>query len=104
MSTDITYPHLTRDADGTARIGKTRYKVKHLAAEHYQHGWSAEELMRQHPDLRPEQVYMALVYFHDHYSEMLAEIQESGEQAARLKPKPGLSRDELLRRKASLES
>ena len=46
MSTSLEYPHLTRHADGTVRIGNTRYKVLHLAGEHYYHGWSAEEIRR----------------------------------------------------------
>ena len=57
MST-VSYPHILIDDDGTARIGQTRYKVIHLAAEHYHYGWSADELLRQHPDLRPEEVLM----------------------------------------------
>ena len=56
MTAHVEYTHLTTDSDGTERIAGTRYKVLHLAADHYQHGWSAEELLRQHPDLRPEQV------------------------------------------------
>jgi uncharacterized protein (DUF433 family) len=52
MSTAAHYPHIVLDAAGVARIDQTRYKVLHLAAEHYQHGWTAEELLRQHPDLR----------------------------------------------------
>ena len=36
------------------RIGETRYKIILLAGEHYHYGWSGEELLRQHPDLRPE--------------------------------------------------
>lgn len=60
MSTTNAYPQVTFDPDGTPRIDDTRYKVIHLAAEHYHHGWTAEELMRQHPDLRPEQVESAL--------------------------------------------
>jgi hypothetical protein len=35
MSTVLQYPHLSFDADGTARIERTRYKVVHLAGEHY---------------------------------------------------------------------
>ena len=42
MSTTIHYPHLTFDDDGTARIEATRYKVIHLAGEHYHYGWSAK--------------------------------------------------------------
>ena len=52
MSTAAHYPHIVLDAAGGARIDQTRYKVMHPAAEHYQHGWTAEELLRQHPDLR----------------------------------------------------
>ena len=49
MATDTHYPHLKIGDDGTARIGNTRYKVSHLAAEHYQYGWTAEELLRSTP-------------------------------------------------------
>ena len=48
MSAATQYPHLTIDADGMARIEQTRYKVLHLAGEHYYYGWSAEEILRQH--------------------------------------------------------
>ena len=58
MST-VSYPHISIDDDKTARIEQTRYKVLHLATEHYHYGWSAEELLHQHPDLRPEEVYAA---------------------------------------------
>ncbi|MFO0902384.1 MAG: DUF433 domain-containing protein [Pirellulales bacterium] len=73
MSTANEYPHVRLDADGAARIDETRYKVLHLAAEHYYHGWTAEELLRQHPDLRPAQVYSALAYFYDHHAELLVQ-------------------------------
>lgn len=100
MSTQAHYPHLTIDADGTARIGATRYKVIHLAAEHYQHGWTAEELLRQHPDLRPEQIYSALTYFYDHREALVAEMKASlaRSEASRTS---SVSRAELLRRKNS---
>jgi len=49
------YPHIELSDSGAPCIANTRYKVAHLAAEHYHYGWSAEELMRQHLDLRPEQ-------------------------------------------------
>jgi len=98
MSTSTSYPHLSTDKNGTVRIGRTRYKVKHLAAEHYQHGWTAEELMRQHPDLRPEEVYMALAYFYDHYEEILDELQTSFDRVQQAKTAPPISRDELIKR------
>src|SRR5436190_11054109 len=103
MATSALYPHLTIDDAGTARIGKTRYKVEHLAAEHYHLGWSADELLTQHPDLRPEQVYAALTYFYDHFDEVVRELNASSARAEALRPAAGLSRAELLQRKKLAE-
>ena len=100
MSMNTVYPHLTIDQQGEARVGETRYKVAHLAAEHYHHGWTAEELLRQHSDLRPEEVYGALTYFYDHHDDMVAEMKKSWADAEALRPARQFSRDELLRRKA----
>jgi uncharacterized protein (DUF433 family) len=100
MSTMAEYPHIVIDPSGAARIDQTRYKVEHLAAEHYHHGWTAEEFLRQHPDLRPEQVYAALTYFYDHYHDMIAKMESSLAAAERTRQTLGLSREELLRRKA----
>lgn len=98
MSTGTEYPHISIDASGTARIDDTRYKVQHLAAEHYFHGWTAEELLRQHPDLRPELVYAALTYFYDHYDAMIAQLESSAAAAEQLRQAHGVSRDDLLKR------
>jgi hypothetical protein len=73
--------------------------VLHLAGEHYHHGWSAEELLRQHPDLRPEEVYAALTYFYDHHDEMVAGMNDAAATAESLRPAATVSREELLRRK-----
>ena len=100
MSTTIQYPHLTIDDDGTARIERTRYKVLHLAAEHYHYGWPAEELLRQHPDLRPEQVHAALTYFYDHYDRLVAEMRTLTETAESERSRQSLKRGELLKRRA----
>lgn len=103
MSTRARYPHLTIDADGTARVDQTRYKVIHLAGEHDHYGWSAEEILRQHPDLRPEQVYAALTYFYDHHARLVREMRETAtivDQRAASQP---LSRDELLKRRVARE-
>src|ERR1700730_6727364 len=99
MVTASLYPHIESDEAGTPRIGKTRYQVIHLAAEHYHFGWSAEELLRQHPDLRPEEVYAALTYFYDHFQPMLEQMKASNERGeARLQTQP-LTRDQLLQRR-----
>jgi uncharacterized protein (DUF433 family) len=99
MSSIAAYPHIVLDASGAARIGQTRYKVIHLAAEHFHYGWSAEELLRQHPDLRPEEVYAALTFFYDHHDELVKQMTEQAEAAEVLRSEQTLSRAELLARK-----
>ncbi|MBI2808548.1 MAG: DUF433 domain-containing protein [Planctomycetes bacterium] len=92
------YPHIETDEKGTLRIGASRYEVIHLASEHFHHGWSAEELLRQHADLRPEEVYAALAYFYDHYEAMVAQMQAFNERGkARLQDQT-LTREQLLKR------
>jgi uncharacterized protein (DUF433 family) len=99
VSTATQYPHLTIDDDGTARIERTRYKVIHLAGEHYHYGRSAEEILCQHPDLRPEQTHGALTYFHDHYDRLVEAMRTSAEAAEAERLKQPLSRAELLKRR-----
>jgi uncharacterized protein (DUF433 family) len=100
MSATIPYPHLTIDPDGNARIERTRYKVIHVAGEHYHYGWSAEEILRQHPDLRPEQVHAALTYFYDHFDQFVEEMRASAEIAEVERARQPISRAELLKRRS----
>ena len=99
MSSVENYPHIAVGPSGEARIGRTRYKVAHLAAEHYHYGWSAEELLRQHPDLRPEQVYAALTYFYDHHDEIVTAMRVAADEVAAQRAGQRLTRNELLRRR-----
>lgn len=71
----------------------------HLAGEHYHYGWSAEEILRQHPDLRPEQVYAVLTYFYDNYDRLLEQMRAFAEAVEIERLKEPLSRDQLLKRK-----
>lgn len=101
MSSAVNYPNLTIDEGGTARVGATRYKVQQLAAEHYSYGWTAEELLRQHPDLKPQEVYSALAYFYDHFEAMVEEMRLTADTAAQLRQGQSLTREELLRRRSA---
>jgi uncharacterized protein (DUF433 family) len=100
MTSAETYPHVILANDGTTLIEGTRYTVEHIAAEQYCYGWSAEEILRQHPDLRPAEVYAALAYFHDHHDTIVPHIEEGKAQAERARVAEPLSRDELLKRHA----
>ena len=99
MATAETYPHVILNADGDASIEGTRYTVKHIAGEQYFYGWSAEEILRQHPDLRPAEVYTAIAYFHDHHDTIVAAIEAGKTLAERARSSEPFSRDELLRRR-----
>lgn len=92
------YPHLETNDRGDILISCTRYKARLLAAEHFQYGWTAEELLRQHPDLRPEQVYSVFTWFYDNYAAVVAELNDSLESTNGLKESSSLSRTELLNR------
>jgi uncharacterized protein (DUF433 family) len=100
MTTGIQYPHFMIDDDGTVRIERTRYKVIHLAGEHYHYGWSAEEILRQHADLRPEQVHAALTYFYDHQDQLVEAMRASAEAAEAGRLEQPLSRALLLGRRS----
>ena len=102
MTLATSYPHIQIDQRGTARLGRTRYKVLHLADEHYHYGWTAEELLRQHPDLCPEEVYAALAFFYDHFDEFVAQMSAQVDELDALRPQPTLSRAELLRRRSGV--
>jgi uncharacterized protein (DUF433 family) len=101
MNTLVPYPHLSVDAAGAAWVDGTRYKVLHLAGEHYHYGWSAEEILRQHPDLRPEQVYAALAYFYDRHESLVKQLREEADAGERDASDPPFSRSELLNRRAA---
>lgn len=95
------YRHITLAANGVAHIGKTRYKVKQLAAEHYHYGWSAEEILRQHPDLAPAEVYAALAYFYDNHESMLNTMRQEAEYSTKSRARQTLSRATLLGEKSA---
>ena len=104
MTTAIEYPHISIGNDGIVRLRKNpRFKVVHLAAEHFQYGWSGEEILRQHPDLEPGEVYSALAYFYDHRDELIEEIQRDSRRFEEVRPPQPFSKSLLKAREARLE-
>jgi uncharacterized protein (DUF433 family) len=76
--------HIRLDDGGVAWIDDTRIKVIEVAMDHLVHGWSAEEIHRQHPDLSLAQVHAALAFYYDHQSEFDGAIAESASAAEEL--------------------
>ena len=75
MEPELTYPHID------AAVGKSpclrrlpRIRVAQIAMDYLAHGWSAEEMCRQHPALKPAEVHAAMAYYFDHQAEIDREI------------------------------
>jgi len=47
------------------------------------HGWSAEEMCRQHPFLTPAEAHAAMAYYFDHQDEIDQEIEAEWQQVRR---------------------
>jgi uncharacterized protein (DUF433 family) len=78
------YEHIALDPKGIPIIGGTTMKVIELVAEKLAHGWSAEELLFQHPYLTLGQIYSALAYYADHREALEKEIEERLEASVKL--------------------
>jgi hypothetical protein len=55
------------------------------------HGWSADEIHRQHPDLKLAEVHAAMAYYYDHQPEVDAEIAAELEEVDRAMHNPDRS-------------
>ncbi len=77
-------PHIWRDAANEAWSDDTPYKVVHLVTEHLGHGWSAETLHENHPDLTLPQIYAGLAWFYDHTEEIETQMQAQQQQTNEL--------------------
>ena len=76
MSVGIAYPHIESTAGSPARLQRVpRIRVAQIAMDYLAHGWSAQEMCRQHPSLKPAEIHAALGYYFDHQDEIDAEIE-----------------------------
>jgi uncharacterized protein (DUF433 family) len=75
--------HVSLDEKGVAWLDQTRVKVIEVAMDHLAHGWSAEEIHRQHPCLSLAQTHAALSFYYDHQAEFDEAIAESLRRAER---------------------
>lgn len=95
MSPEAT-AHIHVDGAGMAWIDETNVKVIEVVVEKTAYGWSPEEIHFQHPDLSLAQIHAALSYYHDHPSELDAEIERQVAEVNALAAKAG---DTPLRKK-----
>lgn len=84
MLTREVLTHIHVDDSSVAWIDDTRIKVIEVAMDHLAHGWSAEEIHRQHPDLSLAQAHAALAFYYDHQAEFDEAIATSAARAEEL--------------------
>lgn len=72
---------------GRPVIKGTRFPVSSVVI-HYRRGLTAEDILRDFPQLTPTQVYGALAYYFDHQDEIDAEIEQIRLQEQHLDQNP----------------
>ena len=81
MTSQITYPHIEKPEGQSARLKRfPRIRVAQISMDYLAHGWSVEEMCRQHPYLHPSEAYAAMGYYFDHQEEIDTEIRTEWEQ------------------------
>ena len=88
MSTVAT-AHIEIDENGVAWIDNTQVKVIEVVLDKLAHGSSPEEMHFQYPHLSLSQIYAALAYYHDHQTEIDAQIERGAREYERLKSQAG---------------
>lgn len=82
MSSVIAYPHIHKSATEPARLERIpRLRVSQIVADYLAHGWSPEEMCRQHPDLTLSEAHSAMAYYFDHQQEIDSELKAEVEQS-----------------------
>jgi uncharacterized protein (DUF433 family) len=91
MSIEIAYPHIATDG-GPARLSRLpRVRVAQIAMDYLAHGWSAEEMCRQHPALTLGEIHSAMAYYFDHQEQVDAEIRAESAQNRQERPSAATS-------------
>ena len=81
-TTAVAYPHIEQLIGEPARLERLpRVRVSQIVMDYLAHGWSADEICRQHSYLRSAEVHAAMTYYFDHQPEIDAEIRAEWELA-----------------------
>ncbi len=76
MALELTYPHIEKAVGEPARLQRLpRIRVAQIAMDYLAHGWSVDEICRQHPYLAPAEAHAAMGYYFDHQAEIDAEVE-----------------------------
>src|SRR5271163_801597 len=82
MTTAPAYPHIEKSGDEPARLTRVpRVRVSQIVADYVAHGWSPEEMCRQHSYLTLADAHTAMAYYFDHADEIDQELADELAQA-----------------------
>src|SRR5882757_1515425 len=81
--------HIRLDDRAVAWIDQTNVKVVEVVLDKLAHGSSPEEMHFQYPHLSLSQIYAALAYYHDHQTQMDAQIERGARDYERLRAQAG---------------
>ncbi len=85
----VEYVHIAVGADNVPMVAGTQIKVLEIAQDHLVHGWNADDIHREFPQLSLGQIHSALGYYYDHQEELDAEIQRRREMVEQLRVRMG---------------
>jgi uncharacterized protein (DUF433 family) len=81
MATQVMYPHLEKPEGQSVRLQRLpRIRVAQIAMDYLAHGWSVEEMCRQHPYLTFPEAHAAMGYYFDNQQEIDSEIRAEWEK------------------------
>jgi hypothetical protein len=83
MAMQVIYPHLEKPEGQSTRLQRLpRIRVAQIVMDYLAHGWSVEEMCRQHAYLTLAEAHAAMAYYFDHQQEIDAEIRAEWSKVA----------------------
>jgi uncharacterized protein (DUF433 family) len=80
------YPHIEKPEGEPARLRRVpRVRVAQVVMDYLAHGWSVDEICRQHPYLRSAEAHAAMAFYFDHQAEIDKEIAAELNEVDRLR-------------------
>jgi uncharacterized protein (DUF433 family) len=103
MTTASVHPHIVKPDNEPARLFRLpRLRVSQIVADYLAHGWSPEEMCRQHAHLTLAEAHSAMAYYFDHQEEidreLAAELEQSDKDRSSETPSPFVQRMRALGR------
>jgi hypothetical protein len=92
VATGIEYPHIKKENHQPARLERLpRIRVAQIVMDYLAHGWSPDEMCRQHSYLTPAEAHAAMAYYFDNQAQIDEEIAAELEEAEQVQSNQNLS-------------